>query len=34
MRAFTNTKKQIALIIYALFEMIKNPKRPVSECTY
>ncbi len=34
MRAFTNTKKQIALIIDALFEMIKNPKRPVSECTY
>lgn len=32
--AYTNTKEQISLIIESLIEMVKNPKRQVSECSY
>ncbi|MBQ4032113.1 MAG: hypothetical protein II625_10195 [Bacilli bacterium] len=34
MRVYTNTKEQVSLIIESLLEMIKNPKKQVSECTY
>ena len=31
---YTNTKEQITLIINSLLEMVKNPRKQVSECTY
>lgn len=34
MIAYTNTKEQVSLIIESLLEMIKNPKKQVSECSY
>jgi len=34
MIAYTNTKQQVSLVINSLIEMIKNPKKQVSECPY
>ena len=34
MIAYTNTKQQVSLVINSLIEMIKNPKKQVSECLY
>ena len=31
---YTNTKDQVSLIIETILEMIKNPKKQVSECSY
>ena len=32
--AYANTKEQISLIIDSIIEMIRNPKKRISECTY
>jgi len=32
--AYANTKEQVSLIIDSIIELIKNPKKKISECTY